>query len=165
MQKEQQRAATDEVEDHECGQRPERVHVVGTRETAAPPQRLPDAAALEKGGRNREPGEGEPGERGEDEDPDDHANRQEDDDADQERGQERPTRGTSAGGERTGPDEGEREKRSGEHQQRCLDFRHLADRKLVESRNDSPQRQRRKEPAPVEPNRLGHELPDRAVRG
>ncbi len=94
MQEEQQRAAADEIDDDERRQRAERVHVVGAREAASAPQRIPRSRALEKRHGNREPGEGQPGKRGQDEDPDEQANRQEDDDSDRERGQERTPRGT-----------------------------------------------------------------------
>jgi hypothetical protein len=141
------------------------VHVVGPGEATAPPQRIPDAAALEQRGGNREPGEGEPRERGQDEDPDEHADRQEDDDADREGGKERPARGPHPGREHTAPDVGESKERSTEDEQRRLELRPLADRELVERGNDRPEPERGKEPAPVEPNRLGHELADRPVRG
>jgi hypothetical protein len=141
------------------------VHIVGARETAASPQRLPDAAALEERGGNREPGKREPRERGQDEDPDEKADRQEDDDPDREGGKEGPAPRARLRREHTGPDVGEREDRSAEDEQRCLDLRPLADRKLVERGNDRPEPERGEKPAPVEPNRLGHELADRAVSG
>lgn len=139
------------------------MHVVGAREAAALPQCLPDAAALQQRGGNREPGVREPRKRGQDEDPDEQADRQEDDDAEGERGQERPARGTRPGRERTGADVGEREGGSGENEQRRLNLRLLADGELVERGDDRPERERGEEAAPVEPDRLGDELADSTV--
>ncbi len=165
MQEEEQRATADEVDDDERRQRPERVHVVRTREAAGFSQRIPDASALQERRGNREPREGEPGQRRQDEDPDEHANRQEDDDADRESGQERPARRTRLGSQRASADVGQREERSGDDEQRALHLGPVADRELVESRHDDAEHERRKEPAPVEPDRLGHELANRAVGG
>jgi hypothetical protein len=66
------------------------MQVVRAREAPGTPQRVADSATLEERRGNREPGESEPCERGQDEDPDEEANRQKDDDTNREGGQERP---------------------------------------------------------------------------
>jgi hypothetical protein len=139
------------------------VHVIRAGETTPSPQRLPDSALLEEGRGNREPGEGEPGERGQDEDPDEKANRQKDEDADPEGGEECPARRPLPRREHAGADVGECEQRSRKDEQRRLDLRPLADRKLVERGDDRTEREGAPEMPPVEPDRLGHELTDRLV--
>jgi hypothetical protein len=136
VQEEEQRAAADEVDDDERRQRPERVRVVRARETTGTPQRVPDPAAFEERSGNREPREGEPGQCGQDEDPDEQADRQEDDDSDSERGQNLPARRTRPGRQHASADVGEREERSGDDKQRRLNLGPVADRELVERRHD-----------------------------
>jgi len=94
VQEQQQGAAADEVDDDERRQRAERVQVVRAREAPGAPQRVADSATFEERRRNREPGEREPCEGGQDEDPDEEANRQKDDDTNREGGQERTVRRT-----------------------------------------------------------------------
>lgn len=139
------------------------MHVARGRESAGPSKGVPNAEALEEGGRDREPCEGKPRERRQDEDPDEQPDRQEDEDADREGRQESPPRGTRPRSKRASADVREGEERRGEDKQQRLDLRPLTDRKLVEGRKNGPERKRRQEPAPVEPNRLGHELADGAL--
>ncbi len=163
MEEKEQRAAADDVDDDERRERAERVDVVRAGEAAGLSQCVPNAVPLEERCGNREPHEGEPGKRRQDEDPDEHPDGQEDDDADSEGGQERPARRTRLGREHAGADVGQREKRGGNEEQGRLDPGPLLDRELVEDRHDDAEQKRREEPAPVEPDRLGHELADGAV--
>lgn len=119
--------------------------------------------ALEERRGDRQPGESKPSECGQDEDPDEQADRQEDDDADCEGGQKRSARRTLLSRECAGADVGEREEGRTEDEQRRLDVCPLPDRELVEDRHDRSECQRRKETAPVEPDRFRDELANRPI--
>jgi hypothetical protein len=165
VQEQQQRAAPDEVDDHQRGQRSERVDEAGLREKRPPPHGFPDAPPLEQCGGHREPGECQPGNGRQDEEPDQHRDREEDDDPDHERGEDVPAARALARRQEAGPDVGEREERRGDDEHARLGRRLLAERDLVEGRNDEPERERAPEAGPVEPDRLSHELTDGALRG
>jgi hypothetical protein len=64
------------------------VDVIRAGEATGSPYRLADSTTLEERRGDREPGEGEPGKRRQDEEPDEKANRQEDDDTDRKGGEE-----------------------------------------------------------------------------
>ena len=117
MQQEEQGGAAQEVDDDEGRQRPERVGVVGAGEPPRAPERLPGPHSLRDHRWHREPGEGEPGKGGQDEEPDEQAHRQEDQDPHSEGGQIVAPRRAPPEDEHARSDEAEREERRAEDKQ------------------------------------------------
>ena len=163
MQEEEQRGTAQEVDDDERRQRPERVEVVGAGEPSGAPERLPGPHSLGDHRGHGQPGEGEPGEGGQDEEPDEQAHGQEDEDSHSERRQVVATSRPPPEDEHAGGDVAEREERSAEDEQRPLSGAVGPDRELVEDGDDEPEREPAPEPALVEPDRVGDELPDSPV--
>jgi hypothetical protein len=163
VQEEEQGAAAQEVNDDEGRQCPERVDVVGAGEPPRAPEGLPEACSLGDHRGHREPGEGEPGKGGQDEEPDEQAHRQEDQDSYSEGGQIVARRRTPPEDEHARSDVAEREERCAEDEQRPLSGPAGPDRELVEDGDDEPEREPAPEPALVEPDRVSNELPDSPV--
>ena len=137
--------------------------VIGDGEPRRPPERFPRSHSLGDHGGHGEPREGEPGECGQDEEPDEQANGQEDDDSDSERGQIVAAGRAPSEHEHARTDVTEREQRCADDEQRPLGVAVGPDRKLVEDRDDEPEQEHAPEPALVEPDRVGDELPDGPV--
>jgi len=158
VQQEEQGGAAQEVDDDEGRQRPERVGVVDAGEPPRAPERLPGPHSLGDHRGHREPGEGEPGKGGQDEEPDEQADRQEDQDSHSEGDQIVARRPAPPEDEHARSDEAEREERRAEDEQCPLSGPAGPDRELVEDGDDEPDR----EPAPevplVETDRVGDEL-------
>ena len=165
MQEEEQRRPAEEVDDDEGRERPECVDVVGGGKTAGAPERFPQPGILVQSGRHCEAGEGKPGERRQDEEPDEQPDREEDEDPEHEGGQEAAAGRPPPENEHTGGDVAEREERGTEDQQRSLRLSRDPDRELVEDGDDEPDREYAPEPPLVEPDRVGDELTDGALRG
>jgi hypothetical protein len=134
------------------------VDVVGTGEPPRASEGLPGTRSLGDHRGHREPGEGEPGNGGQDEEPDEQAHRQEDQDSYSEGGQIVAPRRTPPEDEHARTDEAKREERCAEDEQCPLSGPAGPDRELVEDGDDEPER----EPAPevplVETDRVGDEL-------
>ena len=165
VQEEEQRGAAEEEDDDEGGERPQRMHVVDSREAAGPPERVPGADLLVEHRRHRQPRERKPREGGQDEEPDEDADGQEDEGPDHERDQERTQRGPPAEDEQARADVAEREERRRQDEERPLRIPAAADRDLVEDGDHEPEREAREEVAPVEPDGVRDELADGAVGG
>ena len=163
MQEEEQRGAAQEVNDDEGREGRERVDVVGAGEPPGAPERFPRPHSLGDHGGHGEPGEGEPGEGGQDEEPDEQADGQEDQNSDSEGRQIVAARRSPSEDEHAGGDEAEREQRGADDEQRALGGPVGPDGELVEDGDDEPEREHAPEPALVEPDRVGDELPDGPV--
>jgi hypothetical protein len=163
VQEEEQRGAAEEVDDDEGGERPQGMRVVHSRQTPGPPQRVPEPDVAVEHGRHGQPRECEPREGRQDEEPDEDADRQKDEGPDHERGQEGTQARPPAEDEETRADVAEREKRRCQDEEHPLCIPPAVDPDLVEDCDDEPEREARKEPTPVEPDRVGDELTDSPV--
>ena len=163
MQEEEQGAAAQEVDDDEGRQRPERVDVVGAGEPPRAPERLPGPHSLGDHRRNREPGEGEPDKGGQDEEPDEQADRQEDQDSYSEGDQIVAPRRAPPEDEHACSDVAESEERCSQDEQRPLSGPAGPDRELVEDGDDEPEHEPAPEPALIEPDRVCDQLADSSV--
>jgi hypothetical protein len=163
VQEEEQRRAAEEVDNDERRERPEGVDVVDTREAARPVQRVAGPEVVVEHRRHRQARVREPGEGGQDEEPDEDPDGQKGADPDHERDQEGARCRPPAQDQHAGADVAEREERRSEEQQRPLRIAATADGDLVEDRDDKPEGNAREEAAPVEPDRVGDELTDGAI--
>lgn len=163
MQEEEQRGAAEEEDDDECGECPQRMHVVDSREATRAPKSIPEASPAVEHRRHRQPCEREPREGGQDEEPDEDADGQEGEGPDHERDQERTQGRSPAEHEQARADVAEREERRRQDEERSLRIPPAADRDLIEDRDHEPEREAWEEVAPVEPDRVGDELTDGPV--
>ena len=163
MQEEEQRGTAEEVDDDQRRQRPERVEVVGARKAAGSPQRRPGPHSLGNHRGHGEPGEGEPGQCGQDEEPDEQPHRQEDEDSHAEGGRVIAATRPPAEDEDARGDVADCEERSAQEEKGPLDGAVGPDRELVEDGDHEPEREPSPEAALVEPDRVGDELPDGPV--
>jgi hypothetical protein len=163
VQEEEQRGAAQEVDEDEGRERPEGMKVVDAREAARPPQPVPSPAVAVEQRRHREPGEREPGESRQDEEPDEDPDRQEDQGPDRECGQEGAQRGPPAQDEDAGADVTEREEGRCQDEKRPLRLLATADPDLAEDGNDEPESEAGEEAVSVEADRVRDELADGPV--
>jgi hypothetical protein len=163
MQEEEQRGAAEEVDDDEGRERSQGMHVVDARESARPPRRVPDSEVVVEHRRHREPGEREPGEGRQDEEPDEDADRQEDQGPDRECGQEGAQGRPPAQDEHARADVAEREQGRCQKKERPLHIPVTADPELAEDGDDEPEGETREEAVPVEADRVRDELADGPV--
>jgi hypothetical protein len=163
VQEEEQRGAAQEVDEDEGRERSERVDVVGARQATGPLERRARADATVDHRRHGEPGEGEPGQGGQDEEPDQEPHGQEDDGPDAECGQVDAPWRSPPEDEHAGFDVGQREERRAQREERRLGYLVAADRELVEGGDGEPERKTSPEAPLVEANRVGDELADRSV--
>jgi hypothetical protein len=163
VQEEEQRGAAEEVDDDECRERAQGMQVVDARESARPPQRVPDSEVAVKHRRHREPGEREPGEGRQDEEPDEDADRQEDQGPDHECGQEGARGRPPTQDEHARADVAEREQGRCHGEKGSLHTPATADPDLAEDGDDEPEGETREEAVPVEADRVRDELADGTV--
>ena len=163
MQEEEQRGAAEEEDDDERRERPQRMHVVDSRQAARPSEGVSEADLVVEHSRHRQPREREPRQGGQDEEPDEDADGQEDEGPDHERDEERTQRRSPTQDEQASADVAEREERRGQDEERPLRIPAAADADLVEDADHEPEREAREEAAPVEPDRVGDELADGPV--
>ena len=160
-EQEEQHRARDEVDDAERAERAERVHVVRSGELPTARERRAHAQPFECGGRNRQAEERQPRERRKEVQTDEHPERAR----------------TRAGRMHTQSSARRRRWRHEEHdcptcsgQQRVPAHRIASGRRgaahggLVDERDGQPERQADAQRWP-EPDRLGHDLPDRPLGG
>ena len=165
VQQEDEDEPAEEDDDHERGQRSECVHVVGSREPRAATQRSAESALLDERGGCAEADEREERER-------DEVEAGEDRDALHDQGEKRDERNGEGDNDSASVDAERKPARTDvrSRPQRRADRRHQSPHertwKLHESRAREPgsdaQRERRPEARPVQPQRLGYDLADRA---
>jgi hypothetical protein len=138
------------------------VDVVGNAELAAADERFAESTPFDHRRGHREADEREPRDRGKHEHAHQERHGKEDEQAYGESNERRSARQPSSGGERAGSHVRRREERRAEPDDNGLGVDRLAERQLLDHGDAEPERKRSPEPFPVEPDRLRHDLADRA---
>ena len=164
-QQEAEAEPREEIDDRERRQRSERVRVVGTAQAESALDRRAWSGSFQQRDRNGKPNEREPGEAEQREPRQHERGGQEDGRADRDRRQPvapaKRDRGREANRGRVGEREERREE--GEHDDGDRDLR--SECELIRDRQGDSEQEPKPEPAPVEADRLGDELANRALLG
>lgn len=137
--------------------------VVGAPQSVPAPERVEDARAFDHGRRNGQTDEGKPCDRGQDVQEDEGGKRQEDDHADDEGPRKAAPLDGPPGDDRRGPHvRGGHERDSHSEADDRLGAPVQRGQERPEDADRHAERERRPEPARVEAERLGHDLPDSA---